>query len=69
KVLSGSVRLVGNFPSRLVFYVPEGYVLKASNAEDAQVTEVKANPDGTTGVTIQRPTSGSVKWRLVFDRI
>ncbi|MCK5272725.1 MAG: alpha-galactosidase [Sedimentisphaerales bacterium] len=67
--LSGSVRLVGNFPSRLVFYVPEGYVLKASTAEGAQVTEVKTNPDGTMGVTIQRPTSGSVKWRLVFDRI
>ena len=66
KVLSGTVRLVGDFPSELVVFVPEGHKLASASADGADKVSTQANPDRTVTMTLRRPTSGSAKWRMTF---
>ena len=66
--LSGGVRLVGNVPTTLTFFVPEGYELEAAEADDAETLGARAHENRTLTLTLQRRTSGAAAWALAFSR-
>lgn len=68
-ILSGSVRLVENFPSKLVFFIPEEFELLSVKAEDEVEVITKTNYDRTVAVTLQRATSGLTEWKMKFLRL
>ncbi|OGV61026.1 MAG: hypothetical protein A2283_13235 [Lentisphaerae bacterium RIFOXYA12_FULL_48_11] len=69
KVLSGVVRLVGGYPTELVFNVPKGFELVKAAADGVeQVKSDVKTADGTLCLTLKQPASGPAKWRLEFKR-
>ncbi len=68
RTLSGTLRLVENHPTELVFFAPKGYTLTSAQAEDGEAANGKMNPDGTIALILRRPTSGLAKWKLKFAR-
>ena len=66
--LSGIVRLVEQHPTTLTFFAPDGYTLDSVSAEQADVLDHAAHPDGTLTVTLCRGTAGTASWQLVFSR-
>jgi len=67
KVLSGIVRLVGGYPTELVFNIPKGYELVKAAADGVEQVKSGVNSaDGTLCLTLKQSASGSAKWRLEF---
>ena len=66
RTLSGETELVPGEPTRLTFFVPEGYRLGSISATGAKVTQVDTPGDGTLTVALQSSRARAAKWRLHF---
>ncbi|MBN2562103.1 MAG: alpha-galactosidase [Phycisphaerae bacterium] len=66
KVLAGKVRLVGGFPSTLVFHVPKGFTLASVKAPGTEVLERRQTGDGPLAIVLRRETSGMTDFTLHF---
>ena len=60
ETLSGEVNVVANAECKLRFYVPVGYLLKTT--KDISVNQ----ENGLAELTVIRPESGNVQWKLEF---
>ncbi len=66
KALTCRVRLVGTFPSKLVFFAPEPYELKTLHTDDAEVVSHETLPDRTIVATVRRDETGTAFLHLRF---
>jgi len=64
--LSGTVQLIGGFPSKLVFTIPNGYTLKQVVAGDGVKVETVLNEDKTVTIILMSDDSGPVRWKMKF---
>ena len=65
KILSGTVKLVGGFPSRLVFTTPPGYQIKQVDTDNS----VEINTilkDNTATVIMMSDQSKPATWKIKF---
>ena len=66
KTLSGTARVVGGFPDKLVFRVPDGYSLTAATANGAAISH-GMSATGLLEITLAGEESHSVAWSLRFE--
>jgi hypothetical protein len=66
KTLAGTTRVVGGFPSRLYFRVPEGFSLAGVTSDGAQSSD-RMTETGLLEIALKSEESGSVAWALRFE--
>jgi len=66
KSLSGTVRLVGQDPTELVFALSEGGTLVSAQANDGITLTANAGQNNTLSLTLQGPETGPAVWTLQF---
>lgn len=67
RTLTGAVDLVGGHPSRLAFYVPEGFEPAQTVVEEGELAATDFSvSDRLLTLTLVRPDSGVARWRVQF---
>ncbi|NCO40409.1 MAG: hypothetical protein GW911_15475 [Armatimonadetes bacterium] len=68
ETLSGTVQLVRDHPTRLVFHVPAGFAFQSARADKAEIVDAHLQADRTLTLQLLSTRTRNVNWRLSVPR-
>ena len=60
--------MLGGVPTRLTFFLPEGYEFTGADADEAEIVDVKKDNNGIVIVTLRREETVLADWRISVER-